>query len=112
MVEPRKFSIKSRMQNFDENASAKTKACVAAGVFILGMAVAVHFNGIDSVSELGELFTSDAAKFAYVFAGTRGIFKVIESAKESRKEKRQAELDAIFREVEMEERGNEDVRTR
>lgn len=111
-MEPRKFSIKSRMHDFDENASTKTKACVAAGVFILGMAVAVHFNGVDSLNELSDLFTSDAAKFAYVFAGSRGIFKVIENAKESRRQKRQEEIDAIFREVEIEERGKDDVRTR
>jgi hypothetical protein len=100
------------MRAFDENASLKTKSAVAAGVVILGMAVASYFNGVDSLSEFGSMFTTDAAQFAFAFAGARGIFKVIENARKKRKEERQAEIDAIFKEVEMEERGNEDVRTR
>lgn len=116
MAGPRRFSIKSRMRDFDENASGKTKAAVAAGVVILGMAVAVHFNGVDSLSEFGELFTSDAAMFAYTYAGTRGIFNIIANARKAIKEQRKNELDRIFREVEEEEKyslgGNEDARTR
>lgn len=113
MEEPRKFEIKDRTKPKDEKAKQKIRNTVAAGIVILGVVAGLHFGGVNSLSDFGDAISNnEAIQFALVFAGARGVMRVFAKAKENKKQKRQNEIDAIFKEVEEEERGNEDVRTR
>lgn len=114
MEEPRKFEIKDRTKAKDEQTKSKVNKAVVAGVVILGGVAAVHFGG--DLVDFGEVLNGNVVPYALVAVGIRSAIRMVANAKNRKKERRNAELQQIFDEVDAEEQmelgGNEDVRTK